>query len=96
MLSYSRNTLVDSSLQEHLAYFEKKGVGIINASPTAMGLLTNNGPPVWHPASDKLKVAIAVKLSQERQDTTYLSYMYRLCARRLVVSARGKKWSWVS
>ena len=63
MLSYSRNTLVDSSLQEHLAYFEKKGVGIINASPTAMGLLTNNGPPVWHPASDKLKVA-KVPLSQ--------------------------------
>lgn len=26
------------------------GVGVINASPISMGLLTNRGPPDWHPA----------------------------------------------
>ena len=31
---------------------------MINASPTSMGLLTNRGPPDWHPASDDLKVFI--------------------------------------
>ncbi|MCO5565260.1 hypothetical protein L7F22_018933 [Adiantum nelumboides] len=28
---------------------------IINASPFSMGLLTDKGPPAWHPASEKLK-----------------------------------------
>lgn len=27
------------------------GVGLINASPNAMGLLTHRGPPEWHPAA---------------------------------------------
>lgn len=26
------------------------GVGVINASPISMGLLTTRGPPEWHPA----------------------------------------------
>ena len=30
-------------------------MGIINASPTGMGLLTNAGPPAWHPASQQLR-----------------------------------------
>ncbi|KAB5541196.1 hypothetical protein DKX38_014170 [Salix brachista] len=28
---------------------------VISAPPLAMGLLTENGPPVWHPASPDLK-----------------------------------------
>ena len=44
--------------QEYVPYFESKHLGIINASPTAMGLLTNSGPPDWHPADDQLKVKI--------------------------------------
>merc|ERR1712112_771033 len=55
VLSYCRNTLIDITLKEYLPYFESKHLGIINASPTSMGLLTNNGPPDWHPADDKLK-----------------------------------------
>jgi aryl-alcohol dehydrogenase-like predicted oxidoreductase len=35
---------------------QEKGVGVINASPLAMGLLTEQGPPAWHPASDEIKV----------------------------------------
>lgn len=32
-------------------------VGIINASPLSMGLLTPQGPPDWHPAPPELKEA---------------------------------------
>ena len=34
-----------------IPYAKEKGVGIINASPTGMGLLTARGAPEWHPAS---------------------------------------------
>lgn len=39
--------------------FQSKGLGIINAAGVAMGLLTNAGPPQWHPAADSLKQACA-------------------------------------
>lgn len=57
-LSYCRSNLLDSSfdqlLQPELA---SKHVGCINASPLAMGLLTNAGPPSWHPAPQSVKDA---------------------------------------
>lgn len=31
------------------------GVGVINAAATGMGLLSNQGPQPWHPASDDIK-----------------------------------------
>lgn len=34
-------------------------VGIISASPLSMGLLTQQGPPEWHPAPAELKEAAA-------------------------------------
>jgi L-galactose dehydrogenase len=33
--------------------------GIISASPLSMGLLTQQGPPEWHPAPPELKEAAA-------------------------------------
>ena len=30
---------------------------MINASPISMGLLSNRGPPSWHPATDDIKAA---------------------------------------
>jgi aryl-alcohol dehydrogenase-like predicted oxidoreductase len=35
------------------------GVGVINASPLSMGLLSSRGTPDWHPAPDLLKKACA-------------------------------------
>ena len=32
-------------------------MGVIPASPLAMGLLTPKGPPDWHPAPEELKTA---------------------------------------
>lgn len=57
VLSYCHYTLFDKSLQQF--WDEKlKGleVGVINASPLSMGLLTKQGPPDWHPASDTVKL----------------------------------------
>ena len=37
-----------------IPYLEEKGVGIINASPLSMGLLTERGVPDWHPATEDI------------------------------------------
>ena len=47
VLSYCRLTLNDSSLIDDFELFRSKGVGIINASPVSMGLLTHQGIQVW-------------------------------------------------
>ncbi|MBV9998508.1 MAG: aldo/keto reductase [Verrucomicrobia bacterium] len=51
ILSFCHYELNDDSLTDLIPYLKEKGVGIINASPTGMGLLTPQGPPAWHPAS---------------------------------------------
>lgn len=55
ILSFCHYTLNDDSLVEYLAYFEAKNVGVVNASPYSMGLLTERGTPNWHPAPEALK-----------------------------------------
>ncbi|KAL8541688.1 hypothetical protein ACS0TY_002811 [Phlomoides rotata] len=57
VLSYCHYSINDSTLEDLLPYLKSKGVGIISASPLAMGLLTESGPPEWHPASPELKAA---------------------------------------
>lgn len=56
ILSYCHYSINDSTLEDLLPYLKSKGVGVISASPLSMGLLTDNGPPEWHPASPELKV----------------------------------------
>jgi aryl-alcohol dehydrogenase-like predicted oxidoreductase len=46
-----RRFAYDNSLADLTPYLRERGVGIINASPTGMGLLTSRGAPAWHPAS---------------------------------------------
>jgi len=57
ILTYSRSALHDSSLRYYIPYFKDKNVAIINAAPMSMGLLTNGGPPSWHPASERIQTA---------------------------------------
>jgi L-galactose dehydrogenase len=54
VLSFCRYELNDSALADHVAFFRERGVGIINASPTGMGLLTDRGVPDWHPATPRM------------------------------------------
>ncbi len=51
VLSFCHYALNDTSLETLLPYLAAKGVGVINASPTGMGLLTPRGVPDWHPAT---------------------------------------------
>lgn len=55
ILSFCHYELNDTSLDTLLPYFKDKGVGVINASPTGMGLLTPHGAPDWHPASKAIQ-----------------------------------------
>lgn len=58
MLSYCRYTLLNTDLDEVLAPFcRATGIGLMNASPLHMGLLTNTPGPPWHPAHRKIKEA---------------------------------------
>lgn len=50
ILSFCHYELNDTSLESLLPACQRLGVGIINASPTGMGLLTERGVPSWHPA----------------------------------------------
>lgn len=54
ILSFCHYELNDTSLEGLLPYFSAKGIGVINASPTGMGLLTPRGVPAWHPAPPAL------------------------------------------
>lgn len=57
ILSYCHYSLNDRSLESLLGLCEQKGVGVINASPLSMGLLSQKGPPNWHPAAEEIKAA---------------------------------------
>lgn len=63
VLSYCRyNLLVDDMDSELTPVAKSHGVGLINASPLHMGLLTPQGPPEWHPAPASVKEAGAAIL----------------------------------
>ncbi len=55
ILSFCHYCLNDDALIDYLDYFESKKIGVINASPFSMGLLTERGAPDWHPAPKPLK-----------------------------------------
>jgi len=44
-------------LTELMPVAEAHGVGVLNGSPLAMGLLTNQGPPPWNPAGENVRAA---------------------------------------
>ncbi len=48
--SYCHYCLNDTALADLLPYLKQKGVAIFNSAPLAMRLLSNDGPPDWHPA----------------------------------------------
>ena len=50
ILNFCHYCLNDDKLEDYLDYFETKEIGVINASPLSMGLLSQRGIPDWHPA----------------------------------------------
>jgi L-galactose dehydrogenase len=59
ILSYCHFELNDTALLELTPLLKERGVGIINASPLGMGLLSNRGTPAWHPAPEQVKETCA-------------------------------------
>ena len=59
VLNFCHFCLNDDALADELDYFEQHGVGVINASPLSMGLLSRRGVPDWHPAPKPLVEACA-------------------------------------
>lgn len=59
ILNFCNYSLNDTLLMDYLGFFEQHNVGVINASPFSMGLLSQRGAPDWHPASKDLQAACA-------------------------------------
>ena len=59
ILNFCHYSLNDTLLADYLGFFEQHGVGVINASPFSMGLLSQRGAPAWHPAGKDLQRACA-------------------------------------
>ncbi|WP_339319575.1 aldo/keto reductase [Paenibacillus sp. FSL R10-2734] len=57
ILSYCHYSLNDTSLLDLLPLLNQRGVGLVNASPLSMGLLSTHETADWHPASSELKAA---------------------------------------
>lgn len=59
ILSYCRYNLVTTDMDEMLTPFAREHeIGLINASPLMMGMLTMQGPPAWHPAPVHVREAV--------------------------------------
>ncbi|WP_310831707.1 aldo/keto reductase [Paenibacillus pedocola] len=57
ILSYCHYSLNDTSLLGLLPLLKQRGVGLVNASPLSMGLLSTRETADWHPANSELKMA---------------------------------------
>jgi L-galactose dehydrogenase len=69
ILSYCHYNLLVNDMDRQLAPFaEERGIGLINASPLHMGILTEQGAPEWHPAPPEVRSAVrkATELCQAR------------------------------
>ncbi|KAL7730987.1 hypothetical protein ACLKA6_014214 [Drosophila palustris] len=68
VLVYARYTLTDNTLLDYLDFFKSQNMGVVCAAAHALGLLTNAGPPAWHPASNEQKELVrqASKVCKDR------------------------------
>lgn len=68
VMSYCQHTLQNRGLAARAPEFTATGAAVINASPLAMGALTNRGAPPWHPAPAEvlLRCARAASLCRQR------------------------------
>lgn len=57
VLNFCHYCLCDDALVDYLDFFEAHHIGIVNASPLSMGLLSSRGAPEWHPAPKPLAEA---------------------------------------
>lgn len=92
VLSYCRYTLVDRELLRWVPRFDDRAIGVINASPLAMGLLSQGGAPPWHPAPAALRerAAQAAELCRRRgTDIAKVALQFAVAAPRVATTVVG-------
>jgi L-galactose dehydrogenase len=93
VISYAHCNLFNTRLlTELLPVAEARGVGVINASPLGMGLLTNQGPPPWFSGRTELVAACraAAELCRSRgADISFLGMQYALSQRQIPCTLTG-------
>jgi L-galactose dehydrogenase len=58
VMSYCRYNLLIQDLDLYLTpVLRERDIGLVNASPLHMGILTEDGAPSWHPAPENVKLA---------------------------------------
>lgn len=57
VMAYCTWTLQDRRLGAVARRLNQAGIGVLNASPLSMGLLTRSGAPAWHPAHQEVQNA---------------------------------------
>lgn len=93
VISYAHCNLFNTRLlTELLPVAEARGVGVINASPLAMGLLTNQGPQPWFPGQPEIVQACkkAAELCRSRgEDISFLGMQFAYSQRRISCTLTG-------
>ncbi|HEY8505225.1 MAG TPA: aldo/keto reductase, partial [Gemmataceae bacterium] len=93
VISYCHFTLQNTALRTRLLpVAERHGVGVLNASPLAMGLLTPGGPPEWHPAPPGIKQAArrAAELCQRHgTDLAFVGMQFAFSEPRIASTITG-------
>ena len=59
IMTHSHYALNDTQLLELLPTCARRGIGVVNSSPLALGLLTARGPAPWHPATAEQRAVVA-------------------------------------
>lgn len=59
VLSYCHLMLGNTRVLDLVPQLQARSVGVINAAPLGMGLLTRQGPPEWHPAPAHIRARYA-------------------------------------
>ncbi len=83
-----------SALITFAQFCQHSHVHLMAAAPLSMGLLTNSGPPSWHPASTSLKTACssAANLCKSKGiDISTLAVLYSLSQREVGCTLLGMK-----
>lgn len=86
VLNFCHYSLNDDKLSDFLDFFEERGIGVINASPFSMGLLTQRGIPDWHHAPKPLVEACkraAAYCSQQGYPIEKLAIQYSVSNPRI-------------
>lgn len=93
VISYAHFSLQNTLLlTEFLPTAEAHGVGVLNASPLSLGLLTHQGPPPWHPAPADIKAACAAAAARCKElggDIARLGMQFCYAERRIPSTITG-------